>query len=76
MRCWLVPTPRSASLDAALRALGVDGFNALTLRWAGERAGRGRASLDWFDAALARRAQQLAAAGTVRDATSVLDPGG
>ncbi|MBA3802150.1 MAG: DUF222 domain-containing protein [Acidimicrobiia bacterium] len=63
-------------LDAALRALGVDGFNALTLRWADERAGRGRASLDWFDAALVRRAQQLAAAGTVRDATSVLDPGG
>ena len=48
----------------------------MTLRWAGERAGRGRASLDWFDAALARRAQQLAAAGTVRDTTSVLVPGG
>jgi len=43
---------------------------------AGRRAGSGRATLDRFDAALARRAKRLAAAGTVRDATAVLDPDG
>jgi len=63
-------------LDRALRALPVDGFDAATLTSAGRRAGSGRATLDRFDAALARRAKRLAAAGTVRDATAVLDPDG
>ena len=63
-------------LDRALRALPVDGFDATTLTSAGRRAGSGRATLDRFDAALARRAKRLAAAGTVRDATAVLDPDG
>ncbi|MDQ3312766.1 MAG: hypothetical protein M3517_11740, partial [Actinomycetota bacterium] len=43
---------------------------------AGRCAARGRATLDRFDAALARRAKRLTAAGTVRDATAVLDPDG
>jgi len=63
-------------LDRALRPLAVDGFDATTLTSAGRRAGSGRATLDRFDAALARRAKRLAAAGTVRDATAVLDPDG
>ncbi|MEJ7720160.1 MAG: hypothetical protein WKF58_06785 [Ilumatobacteraceae bacterium] len=44
-------------LDRALRALAVDGFDATTLTSAGRRAGSGRATLDRFDAALARRAE-------------------
>ncbi|MDQ3352720.1 MAG: 13E12 repeat family protein, partial [Actinomycetota bacterium] len=63
-------------LDRALGALAVDGFDAATLTSAGRRAARGRATLDRFDAVLARRAKRLAAAGTVRDATAVLDPDG
>lgn len=63
-------------LDAALRALPVERFDPICLTWAGERAGRGRASLDRFDAVLAGRAKALTAAGRVRDPISVLDPHG